>query len=47
MRDEDWMRSNGVQDDRFRIELYERIATLYQLWQDMPMPSRTLTDAGE
>lgn len=22
----------------------ERIATMYQLWQDMPMPSRTVTD---
>ena len=47
MRNKDWMRLSGVQDDRFRIELYERVATLYQIWQDLPMPSRTITDPKE
>lgn len=43
MRQHDWV-EGLVLEERLRLTLYEKIATLYQIWQDLPMPSRTITD---
>ena len=47
LRLEEWKKMVGLHDEHFRLTLYERIATMYQLWQDMPMPSRTITDSEQ
>lgn len=47
MRMEEWKKMVGLHDEHFRLTLYERIATMYQIWQDMPMPSRAIPDAEQ